>query len=343
MMQNTIMQEIRGMKEYWYYFFTISLLVVLLAAGIKPVNAQQIEQQSVINTDYLIYFPPGYNTDPDKKWPMLIYLHGAGLMDRSIAGLKNDCLPYYLEHDKVLPFIVVSPVCKTNGWNVTILNFLLEDVVHKFRVNEDKIYVTGHSMGGFGTWDWAMMNPEKFAAIVPVSGCSNSRDDISAWRLRNMPVWVFHGETDNIVGIQCNTEMVNELRKFSQKVKFTVYPGRGHDTWEQTYNNDEMFRWLAEQDRKNNIPVPLALDKKIYENYSGQYLIDKDTLTIGYTGKKLFLKPSGGKQIDLLPESELIFSFELNPVIGIMFQKEKDKITGFIILEKGKRFAARIN
>ena len=86
----------------------------------------------------------------------MIYLHGAGLMDRSIAGLKNDYIPYHLEHDKVLPFIVVSPVCKTNGWDVTILNFLLEDVVHKFNVDENKIYLTGHSMGGFGTWDWAM-------------------------------------------------------------------------------------------------------------------------------------------------------------------------------------------
>jgi hypothetical protein len=186
-------------------------------------------------------------------------------------------------------------------------------------------------------------NPEKFAAIVPVSGCSNSRDNISAWKLRNMSIWVFHGETDNIVDIQCNVEMVNELRKFSQKVKFTVYPKRGHDTWEQTYTNDEMFKWLADQDRKNNIPIPIKLDKKIYINYSGQYLFDRDTLKIGYTGEKQYLQLPNGKQINLLPESELVFSFKENPFVGIMFQKEEDKITGFIILDKSKRSATRIN
>jgi len=339
MIQNIIMQEIRGFMKFRNTFFTLSFL---LLNSINPVNAQQTEQQAVIKTDYLIYLPPDYNADPDKKWPMMIYLHGAGLMDRSIAGLKNDYIPWHLDHDKVLPFIVVSPVCKTNGWDVTILNFLLEDVIHKFNVDEDKIYLTGHSMGGFGTWDWVMMNPDKFAAIVPVSGCSRSRDNISAWKLRNMPVWVFHGETDNIVGIQCNTEMVNELRKFSQKVKFTVYPKRGHDTWEQTYTNDEMFKWLAEQDRKNNIPVAVNLDEKIYKSYSGRYLIEKDTLTIGYAGKKLFVQPSGGRQRNLVPESELIFSFEGNPFFGIMFQKENDKITGFNILDNTKKFAGRI-
>ena len=331
------------MKKYIITFFTRSLLVLSIVIIFNPVNAQQIEQQSVIKNDYLIYFPPGYDTEPDKKWPMLIYLHGAGLMDRSIAGLKNDCLPYYLEKGKILPFIVVSPVCKTNGWNVTILNFLLEDIVHKFSVDENKIYLTGHSMGGFGTWDWAMTNPEKFAAIVPVSGCSNSRDNISAWKLRNMSVWVFHGETDNIVNIQCNVEMVNELRKYSKKVKFTVFPKRGHDTWEQTYNNDEMFKWLTDQDRKNNIPVPVKLDKEIYKSYSGQYLFDTDTLKIGYTGKKKYLQLPDGMQINLIPESELVFSFEENPFVGIMFQKEQNKITGFILLDNSKKSATKIN
>jgi poly(3-hydroxybutyrate) depolymerase len=321
-------------------FFTLSFL---LLNCINPVNAQQTEQQAVIKTDYLVYLPAGYNAEAGKKWPVMFYLHGAGLKDRSIEGLRNDYIPWHLDHDKALPFIVVSPVCRTNGWDVTILNFLLEDVISKFKVDEDRIFVTGHSMGGFGTWDWAIEDPGRFAAIAPVSGCSNSRDSISAWKLRNLPIWVFHGETDNIVGIGCNTEMVNELKKFSTKVKFTVYPNRGHDTWEQTYTNDELFSWMAEQDRKNNIPVAVNLDEKIYKSYSGLYLLDNDTLAIGYAGKKLFVQPSGGEQVNLLPESELIFSIEENPSFGIMFHKEKGKITGFNLLDNTKRFARRID
>lgn len=343
MIQNIRMFEIRDLKRYKDSVSKISLIILLIVNNIIPIGAQQIEQKSLIETDYLIYFPPSYNTDSDKKWPLLIYLHGAGLEDRSIAGLKNDCLPYYLAKDMTIPFIVVSPVCKTNGWNVTILNFLLEDILHKFNIDKDKVSITGHSMGGFGTWDWAETNPEKFAAIVPVSGCSNSRDEISAWKLRNMSIWVFHGETDNIVNIQCNEEMVNELRKFSQKVRFTIYPNRGHDTWEQTYRNDEMFKWLIDQDRRNNIPVPIKLDKEMFKNYSGEYLFDRDTLIVGYKGEKQYLQLPNGKQISLLSESELVFSFEENPFVGIMFQKEQDKITGFMILDNSKRIATKIN
>jgi hypothetical protein len=342
MIQKVIMQEIRESKRPGSTILKISLITLLLVSSIKQVSAQQIEQQSIIETDYLIYFPPGYKSEPGKKWPLLIYLHGAGLMDRSIGGLKNDYMPWHLEHDKVLPFVVVSPVCKTNGWNVTILNFLLEDILHKFNIDEDKVCLTGHSMGGFGTWEWAVMNPEKFAAIAPVSGCSNSIDYISAWKLRNTPIWVFHGETDKIVGIQCNIDMVNELRKFSNKVKFTVYPGRGHDTWEQTYTNDDLFKWMLQQDRKNNGPVPVNSDKAIYKSYPGQYLFNGDTLKIGFNGKKYILQPPDGEQISLVPESEFVFSFEVDPHIGILFQWEQDEVTGFSILDKGRSFATRL-
>jgi acetyl esterase/lipase len=316
--------------------------LLLITIHLMPAGAQQTEQQSVFKTDYLIYLPADYNTNQDKSWPLMIYLHGAGLKDRSLKGLKDDYLPWHLDHDKVLPFIVVSPVCNTNGWNTTILNLLLDDLVVKYKVDKDKIYVTGHSMGGFGTWNWAVENPERFAAIVPVSGCSNATDSISAWKLRNMPVWVFHGDMDKIVDIRCNIEMVKELEKFSKKVKFTVYPGRGHDTWEQTFSNDEMYKWLLKQDRKNNVPIAVQLDKKIYEAYAGRYIFDQDTITLEYSGGQLYIKPTEGNLINLISESERIFTFKENPSFSIIFQKENNKLTGFIVPGNGNKLARRI-
>ncbi len=197
----------------------------------------------------------------------------------------------------MLPFIVVSPVCKTNGWNVTILNFLLDDIINKFKVDENKIYLTGPSMGGFGTWAWALEYPDRFAAIVPVSGCSNKFDSVSCWKLRNLPIWVFHGDIDDIVNIQCNTTMVDALRKFSRKVIFTIYPGTGHDTWEQTYTNEDMYKWLSDQDKKKNIPAPIQLNREIYENYSGLYVMENDTITIGYSGNRLYAQTEKGQSI----------------------------------------------
>jgi hypothetical protein len=225
---------------------------------------------------------------------------------------------------------------------VAILNFLLEDLVHKFNVDEDKVYLTGHSMGAFGTWDWALEHPEKFAAIVPVSGCSSSTDSISAWKLRNVPVWVFHGKLDKVVDIQCNTEMVSELEKFSKKVRFTIYPERGHDTWEPAYTNDEMFTWLAGQDRKNNRPVGAKPDQAMNVKCSGRYLINGDTITIGSAGDYLYLQTPSGDKIDLLSEGGMIFSFKDNPFVGIIFRKSNNNITGFMILENSKQFARRI-
>ncbi len=334
-------QEVRQVKRNTGYLLIRFMLILSIVIQAVPTNAQLVEQQAVIKTDYLIYFPPGYSQDTAKKWPVMIYLHGAGLKDRTIEGLKEDYLPWHLSRDKVLQFIVVSPVCRTNGWNITLLNSLYEDIIHKFHVDTDKIYLTGHSMGGFGTWDWATGNPEKFAAIVPVSGCSSSTDSITAWKLRNMPIWVFHGDNDKVVGIECNIEMVKELEKYNHRVKFTIYPGRGHDTWEQTYTNDEMFKWLLDQDRKKNNPVQVHLDKAIYKKYSGQYILDEDTITVGSTGESLYLKPSAGDHIDLLAESELTFSLEDNPSVGIMFRKKNGAVTGFVILDSRGRFARR--
>jgi hypothetical protein len=341
-MQNISKSCRSNVRKHNNTIIKFSFMIILLI-NISPVNSQQIEQHSSIKTDYLIYFPPNYNVDQNEKWPLMIYLHGAGLREYSMAGLKDDYMPWHLEHDKILPFIVVSPLGNTNGWDITILNFLLENLIQKYKVNENKIYLMGHSMGGFGTWNWAIMNPEKFAAIVPVSGCSNSIDILSAWKLRNMPIWVFHGQNDKIVDIHCNIEMVNELNKFSKKVKFCIYPDRGHDTWEPTFSNDEMYKWLLEQDMRNNKPVPIKLDNEIYIKYSGKYLLNKDTLTIGYDGEKLFLQPSVNEKVTLIPETEISFSIEGSPFIGIMFQKDDNVIKGFFILEKSKMFASKIS
>jgi hypothetical protein len=137
--------------------------------------------------------------------------------------------------------------------------------------------------------------------------------------------------------------MVKEVGKFSHKVTITVYPGRGHDTWEQTYSNDAMFKWLLEQNRKNNVPLPVSLDKNLYQSYSGQYIIDLDTITLAYSGENLYIKSQVGDQIKLISESARVFSFKENPSVGIIFQKDDNKVKGFNILGNGNKFARRID
>ena len=118
------------------FIFLFSLMAIQLG------RCQQLEKTSFVKTEYLVNLPVNYEGDRSKKWPLMIYLHG-GLQSPTINGLKQDFLPYQMNHGMELPFIVVSPLCNTGLWNVGILNFLLEDVLAAFRVDEDKVFLTG--------------------------------------------------------------------------------------------------------------------------------------------------------------------------------------------------------
>ena len=317
------------------FIFLFSMMAIQLGRG------QQLEKTSLVKTEYLINLPVNYDKNRSKKWPLMIYLHG-GLQSPTIDGLKQDFLPYQMNHGMELPFIVVSPLCNTGLWNVGILNFLLEDVLAAYRVDEDKVFLTGHSLGGYGTWEWAFDNPEKFAAIVPVSGCSNEEDRKIAWKLRNTPIWLFHGDTDEVVEIDCNVEIAQSLENYGGNLKFTKYRNTGHDTWEQTYRNKDLYQWLLRQDRNKNVPKKIQLKENTLKRYQGNYTLDGDTLSISPDNGQLKVSMGQGHSRKLLAESETIFSFEKNPFGGILFTIERGKVSGFKLLTAMQKFAVKI-
>jgi predicted peptidase len=118
--------------------------------------------------------------------------------------------------------------------------------VEIYRVDVDRIYVTGLSMGGFGTWSLALAYPNRFAAILPICG---GGEPILAHRISHLPAWVFHGAGDTVVPLRRSEEMVRALREADGNVRFTVYPDTDHDAWTPTYENPEVFQWLLEQRR----------------------------------------------------------------------------------------------
>lgn len=192
---------------------------------------------------YLLYLPDGYAPDTDKRWPLILFLHGAGERGTDTEKIARlGPLGYAKKHPE-FPFIVVSPQCPLQeDWSPEVLDALLDEILAEHRVDEDRVYLTGFSMGGWGTWELAMERTERFAAIAPLCG---RVIPLLCGRLWKMPIWVFHGDKDDVVPFEHSREMVGYLRGMgNDKIEFTVYPGAGHDIWERSYDRPELYAWF---------------------------------------------------------------------------------------------------
>jgi predicted peptidase len=193
---------------------------------------------------YLLFLPESY--EKQDKWPLIVFLHGAGETGDDLSKVKVHGPPKIVEKKRDFPFVVVSPQAPRRGWDVNGLDALLADVLKRYRVDPDRVYLTGLSMGGFGTWSFAAAHPDRFAAIAPICGGGNPAD---AAKLKDLPTWVFHGAKDNVVPLSASEGMVKAIEAAGGKPKFTVYPDAGHDSWTATYDNPELYDWLLQHKR----------------------------------------------------------------------------------------------
>lgn len=201
---------------------------------------------------YLLYFPKNYSSSV-KKWPLVLYLHGAGERGEILEHVKWNGIPRLAEDEPDFQFMALSPLCPNNSsWQnqFDAIDKLLYEVQEKYNIDERKIYVTGISMGGYGTWDIALMFPERFAAIVPICGGTSYPELIGL--LKDLPIWAFHGAKDDIILPEETRVLIDFLKQYNPNIKYTEYPEGGHDAWTETYDNPEMYRWLLSQERKPN-------------------------------------------------------------------------------------------
>lgn len=202
-----------------------------------------------LGCQYWLFLPEGYG-ERQQQWPMILFLHGAGERGSDLKKVKKHGSPKIVENRKDFPFIVVSPQCPKDDWwtdKVEVLINLLDDIVARYDVDTERIYLTGLSMGGYGTWDLSCRYPERFAAIAPICGGGSLG---RACNLKNVPVWAFHGAKDKVVPVARSAEMVNAVKACGGDAKLTVYPDTGHDCWTVTYDNKELYDWFLEH-RKN--------------------------------------------------------------------------------------------
>ncbi len=303
-----------------------TLLFVLLFCVGGSLEAQQTEEKFVLETKYLLYLPKGYGADTIKKWPLMIFLHGSVESGDDLQKVKMHGPPKLIEAGKKFPFIVVSPQAPPNtGWQTEIMKSMLESLKQKFRVDPDRIYMTGLSMGGFGTWNYAEKYPDDIAAIAPVCGGS---DTALAWKLKYTPVWCFHGAKDDVVPPQSSIRMITELKKYNPDVKFTLYPEANHNSWDLTYNNDSLYTWLLSQKKFKFKQVTVKPEQ--LRQYEGDYVNSRnDTVRAKVENEKLILMPPG-ERIEMKASSLTNFYWNDNSTNEVVFTRNrKGETTGF--------------
>ena len=213
-------------------------------------TSHRLEKQIVktVSMRYLLHLPTGYGRTR-RRWPMVLFLHGAGERGNRLSLVCKHGPPKLIEAGKDLPFIVVSPQCpRDQWWSVDVLIALLDEIIANYAVDERRVYLTGLSMGGRGTWVLATHHPERFAAIVPICGWG---EPFAAFRLKDLPTWIFHGARDPLVPVGKSEEMFAAIRAAGgKKARLTIYGEAEHDSWTETYENPGLYRWLLRHKRE---------------------------------------------------------------------------------------------
>ncbi len=243
--------------------------LTLALVSVTPMKAKAQSSENVLaakslnwtvtrteETKYLIYLPKDYNAQSGKRWPLMLFLHGAGERGTDLQRVAIHGPPMLARQGKDFPFIIIAPQCPDDQrWENDGLLQLLDHVIASYAVDTNRVYLTGLSMGGYGTWRLGLTHPERFAAIAPICGGGEFIDVLLSSRskaaaLRSLPVWAFHGAKDQVVPLDESERMVNVLKKVGVKdVKLTVYPETDHNSWTETYNNPEFYEWLLKHSR----------------------------------------------------------------------------------------------
>jgi len=201
-----------------------------------------------VSARYLLFLPPDYGRQR-KQYPLIMYLHGGSLRGDEVEKVRTLGFPQLIDKDRSFPFIVVSPLCPAGEiWtDAEMLIGVLDDVTSHYSVAAERVYLTGHSMGGRGTWYLAYKHPERFAAIAPMSAIST----IPAWasRLKDVPVWAFHGAKDDVVPLRESESMVKALKLVRGNLKLTVLSDRDHSILD-VYEDKELYEWFLQHNKK---------------------------------------------------------------------------------------------
>jgi poly(3-hydroxybutyrate) depolymerase len=258
------------------YFFRIhfALLFTIIVIHSSVYSQINIAQNAVAAPSFvevtdargykaLVLVPSNTAEAINGKYPAILFLHGIGESGNDLNLLKKNGFPRVLEGDQQFPFIFIMPQCPastewyyTNADNITAMRNFLDDILARFPIDASRLYITGLSMGGIGSWYFAIKIPSRFAALVPVAFRG---DGWSSEPAKEIPVWAFHGAKDGVIPVAKAQELVDQFKSVGGSVRFDIYPNGQHDasTWGVTYNNPDLYDWML---RKKKVIQDVSLD-----------------------------------------------------------------------------------
>lgn len=239
------------------FFTTLAGLTLVSSVVLADDAANRLTPQSFsaevtrkVGYKFLLSTPEAYAADETKRWPLLVFLHGAGERGDDLNLLLKHGPPKLMAAGQKFEAIVACPqVPAGERWDPHAVKALVDAVKKTHRVDDARVYLTGISMGGFGTFETIAEYPEVFAAAIPICGGAGAAV-VKFALIKDMPIWIFHGGKDTAVPVQYSEMAANWLkRNKAPNVKLTVYPDAQHDSWTETYDNPEVWQWLFAQKR----------------------------------------------------------------------------------------------
>jgi predicted peptidase len=228
------------------------------ALGVQCSQTLERTLVEAIRLRYLLFLPRQHNTRRTARWPLILFLHGAGERGENLSRVASHGPPKLVKSRPDFPFVVASPLCPAGQhWRADILLALLDELLERFPVDASRVYLTGLSMGGYGTWALASACPERFAAAAPICGGGETLPILLAETrklrtLRSLPIWAFHGARDDVVPLHESERMVKAMRDIGNNPRFTVYPEAEHDVWTETYQTPALFDWFLAHRRRRS-------------------------------------------------------------------------------------------
>ena len=231
-------------------FAVLSLLLVTSMASAAETGfvKKTFTNEDGTTSPYVVYVPA--NFDASKPTPVILFLHGSGeTKGGSKQPVEVGIGPAIRKREKSFPFLVVIPQSEKRTWQASSADAkralaMLDATIKEYNGDPKRVYLTGLSMGGYGTWSLAAAHPERWAAIAPVCGAGDAK---TASTLKAIPCWAFHGDADKAVNVKGSRTMIEAIKQAGGSPKYTEYPGVGHNSWDKAYGTDELYTWLLEQ------------------------------------------------------------------------------------------------